>query len=116
MAAIGSDFQLDVSVSAPSYQPLSTLTFTATLTDRDLPVVDGESIVVVATPEGERREITLYDDGTHGDLRPTDGVWTNSFEDTRPQGVYQVAFQGSGLNDRGIWMSREAVRYVTISD
>jgi len=41
--------------------------------------------------------IRLYDDGTHGDLMPGDGIYTNQFTETQKEGTYSFYFRASGV-------------------
>jgi len=61
--------------------------------------------------------LELYDDGTHGDVTPGDGVYTNTYDDTDVEGVYTFAFTAKGVTPAGISYTREATsqRYVEVN-
>jgi hypothetical protein len=40
--------------------------------------------------------LPLYDDGSHGDARPNDGIYTNQFTDTAKEGIYSFYFRAEG--------------------
>jgi len=42
--------------------------------------------------------IPLFDDGSHGDKRKGDGVYTNRFKDTGKEGTYTFNFQAAGAD------------------
>lgn len=54
------------------------------------------------TPDGRShvKNIKFYDDGTHGDSNPSDGIWTNkeiySIKSTDPPGQWKARFTGAG--------------------
>ena len=43
----------------------------------------------------------LYDDGTHGDLMPKDGIYTNLFSDTKSPGTYTFDITAEGKTSNG---------------
>lgn len=113
-AAVASNYKLDVSVSTVSYLPGTEVRLTASLTDRGWPALDGKVNVTVTSPGGSTHQVTLHDDGTHGDQKPGDGAWTNLFVQTAQPNVYKFLFRSTGRNDRGELAPREATRYVTL--
>lgn len=50
--------------------------------------------------------IALYDDGTHGDLTPKDGIYTLRFLNTQYDGSYVFRFNASGTSPSGSAFSR----------
>ena len=50
--------------------------------------------------------IELYDDGTHGDVTPNDGIYTLRFLNTDYEGSYIFRFKGSGVSPSGSAFSR----------
>jgi hypothetical protein len=52
--------------------------------------------------------IPLYDDGTHGDLKPNDGVYSNQFT-TSKEGVYSFRFRASGTTRKGNGFQRDRI-------
>ena len=59
----------------------------------------------------------LYDDGTHGDLKANDGIYTNRFTDTRKEGTYSFHFYASGKTSWGNLFERDELieKYVTVN-
>jgi hypothetical protein len=53
-------------------------------------------------------KLRMYDDGTHGDVRADDGVYSVSFEDTRTSGTYEMVFTAAGRTGDGVAFRREA--------
>jgi hypothetical protein len=54
----------------------------------------------------EKPGIELYDDGTHGDVTPNDGIYTLRFLNTEYEGSYIFRFKGSGVSPSGSAFSR----------
>jgi len=52
--------------------------------------------------------LELYDDGTHGDETPGDGIYTNIYDDTDVEGIYTFSFTGKGVTPAGISYTRES--------
>ena len=51
--------------------------------------------------------ISLYDDGTHGDVQANDGIYSNTFINTPIEGGYAITAHASGAID-GIPFEKEA--------
>ncbi len=51
--------------------------------------------------------LLLYDDGTHGDKIPSDGVYTNLFTYTSIPGRYTFSFTATGQDDDAVAFSRQ---------
>ncbi|MFN0031570.1 MAG: choice-of-anchor D domain-containing protein [Flavobacteriales bacterium] len=112
-AAVKSDLNMIVNVTANHTQPGADVLLTATLVDRGWPT--GGSIDVAATkPNQATTSMILYDDGSHGDTQANDGVYTNHYNQTALQGSYKFFFNGKVLNDRGEIGQRQATRYVSL--
>ncbi len=121
-AAIGSNFRLNAKLITQDYNLNSSILMTATLSDRQLPVTEGNVIVNITKPFGSSLnndpipfDVQLYDDATHGDLIKGDGTWTNQFNGTDQLGVYQFVFKASGQNSNNETAYRKASKYMTIS-
>jgi hypothetical protein len=58
--------------------------------------------------------LQLYDDGTHGDAKSSDGIYTNQYRDTIKEGTYCFKFRAAG--DKGGMFERETAvqKYVTV--
>ncbi|MGC4074464.1 MAG: choice-of-anchor D domain-containing protein [Nibricoccus sp.] len=116
-AAVASNYRLNASaIASPNYEPGATVTLTADLSDRGWPSVTGTVTVDATKPDGSSvNGITLYDDGTHGDVAASDGTWTAKFGQTSQQGSYKFFFNAIGKNDRGELAPRQATRYVSLT-
>lgn len=113
-AAVSSNYNLGVGVWANNYLPGTQVTLQGSLSDRGWPAVQGEINLTVTKPNDTTHTMALYDDGTHGDVTPSDGTWSNRFVQTSIPGVYKFLFQSVGYNARGELAPREATRYVTL--
>lgn len=59
----------------------------------------------------------LYDDGTHGDVKADDGIYTNQFSNTIKEGTYSFYFKCSGQTKQGNPFVREDLiqKYITVN-
>jgi hypothetical protein len=114
-AAVASNYRMNVEVTASPYLPGAEVTMLASLTDRGWPSLDGSVHVDVTAPDGTLyADIVLFDDGTHSDVEPRDGTWTNRFIQTSLAGTYKFFFHALGYNERGELAPREATRHVSL--
>jgi hypothetical protein len=113
-AAVASDYKLKVALLPSSYLPGADVTLTASLSDRGWPAPDGQVHVTATSPSGGTHQLTLYDDGTHGDQIAGDATWSNHFIQTASPDTYKFLFRSIGQNERGELAPREATRYVTL--
>ncbi len=113
-AAVSSDYRLQVALSSTSQLPGADVLLTASLTDRGWPAPKGNIDVTVTSQGGPTHNVTLYDDGTHGDQVAADATWSNHFIQTATPNVYKFLYRSAGYNDRGELGQREASRYLTL--
>ncbi len=114
VAAVNSDYKLKVALAPTSYLPGAQVLLTATLTDRGWPAPQGTINVEVTSEGGPTHNVTLYDDGTHGDQTAGDATFSNHFTQTATPNVYRFLYRSVGYNDRGEVGQREATRYLTL--
>ncbi len=112
--AVSSNYKLEAGLSTNNYLPGDKVRLEISLSDKGWPALQGKVNVTVTTPIKKTYTMTLYDDGTYGDVTASDGTWSNSFARTSVQGVYKFHFRSIGKNDRGELAPREATRYVTL--
>ena len=53
-------------------------------------------------------DVTLYDDGAHGDGAPNDGIYANVYTNATVQGTYQFTFNASGTSNSSETFTRQA--------
>jgi hypothetical protein len=114
MAAVTTDYRLDVAVSATSYLPGDRVKISAKLSDRGWPSPQGKIHVVVTLADGSQQTVDLRDDGLNGDTIASDATWSGWFDDTAKAGNYKFLFKAVGHNARGELTPREDVRFVTL--
>ncbi|HZR02643.1 MAG TPA: choice-of-anchor X domain-containing protein [Burkholderiales bacterium] len=114
MAAVTSDYRLDVAVNGSTYLPGDRVKISAKLSDRGWPSPLGKVEVIVTLADGTRKTIVLHDDGLNGDSAANDATWTGWFDDTAKSGNYKFHFLAVGRNSRGELAPREDVRFVTL--
>lgn len=80
----------------------------ASFTGRDAPIVGAQVVATVVAPDGGVKNLTLWDDGNHGDSLADDGVYANVY--TKTIGAEQVAsgtpVEGSELPVTGSYQVR----------
>lgn len=113
-AAVSSDYRLHVTLTSNHQLPGADVLMTARLTDRGWPAPKGNIDVTVSSQGGPTHNITLYDDGTHGDQDAGDATFSNHFLQTATPNVYKFLYRSVGYNDRGELGQREASRYLTL--
>jgi hypothetical protein len=113
-AAVKSDYNMQVSVTANNYQPGAEVLLSVTLYDRGWPSVGGNIEIVATRPNNSDSNFLLYDDGTHGDTNANDGTYSNLYNNTTLEGNYRFFFDGIGINERGEMVPRQATRYVSL--
>lgn len=84
----------------------------ATATNGGSPLAGATGTAVVKLPDATTSTVTLFDDGTHGDLHSGDGVYSATFAQTSQSGNYQVVFQVKGTAPA---FEREDYQLATVS-
>ncbi|MFQ5981423.1 MAG: choice-of-anchor D domain-containing protein [Candidatus Heimdallarchaeota archaeon] len=116
IAAVKSNYRMNVSLIAGSYLPGSPVKLQAALTDSGWPTTDAKVEVDITTPSGiQHNSYPLFDDGTHEDAVKNDGIWTNTFPFTDEIGTYKLLFRSIGKNHNGELAKREASRFLTLT-
>ncbi len=113
-AAVKSDYNMRVSVTANNYQPGAHVLLTAELSDRGWPSIGGHIELTATKPDESNCNFKLFDDGTHGDTQADDGVYINTFNQTAIEGTYRFFFNGKGINERGEQVQRQATQYLSL--
>lgn len=114
MAAVTTDYRLDVAVTATSYLPGDRIKINAKLSDRGWPSPLGKIKVIVTLADGSYKTVVLRDDGLNGDSVASDATWSGWFDDTAKAGNYKFHFKAVGHNSRGELTPREDLRFVTL--
>jgi hypothetical protein len=113
-AAVKSDYNMQVSATASSYEPGANVLLSAVLSDRGWPSTGGRVEIAATRPDGSSSNFVLYDDGTHSDANAADGCYTNVYNSTSLDGSYRFFFDGKGVNERGELVPRQATRYLSL--
>ncbi len=95
----------------------------ANLSNENLPPVQRKAMFLTemrqVTYPGRHSPVTLqlYDDGTHGDAKAGDGIYTNQFSDTVKEGTYSFYVRASGSTRAGNKFNRERLiqKYITVN-
>jgi von Willebrand factor type A domain len=114
MAAVSTDYRLDIAVTATTYLPGDRIKISAKLSDRGWPSPLGKVKVIVTRADGSHKTVVLRDDGLNGDSAASDAIWSGWFDDTAKTGNYKFHFMAVGHNSRGELVPREDLRFVTL--
>lgn len=88
---IESDVSLVVSTDKGSYRIDEEIQIKATFRDRDVPILGADVVAETWKPDQSVDKITLYDDGTHGDDTPNDGVYSNVYAGSSTPGYIDIS-------------------------
>jgi len=86
-----------------AYDPIKVL---VTLSDYQ-PILGATVIATIQPPLSSSSQMTLYDDGAHGDGAADDGTYANSYTDTAADGSYSFAVDASGTSNTGEAFTRQ---------
>ena len=94
---LGSPIALQVSTDQYSYNLNAPIFITAFLSNNGLPLTGASVVANVRSPSGTGHDVTLYDDGTHGDAQANNGIYSNFYANTGTGGSYFIKVSASGL-------------------
>lgn len=100
---IDSPIRMSASTDAVSYRAGQAVHVQATLAD-DFPITHAAVRATLQAPAGSSlagAQVTLYDDGSHGDGEADDGVYANDFGRPDVAGSYTVSIDAQGVSYRG---------------
>lgn len=90
-----SPIKLTVSFLNQNIHRGNALKLLATVQNGTAPVTDAAVTGLVQLPDNTRQTVSLFDDGSHGDTTPNDGVYSTNFTDTNQVGQYTVLFEAT---------------------
>ncbi|HUU20771.1 MAG TPA: carboxypeptidase regulatory-like domain-containing protein [Sedimentisphaerales bacterium] len=79
------------------YSPGEDVRVSANLTDSDLPISDVNMTAEVYKPDGSSSSVSLFDDGSHGDIQPNDDIYSGLFTETSIEGTYNIKISANGI-------------------
>ena len=108
-----SNLTLSLATDKDSYLPEDTVKIVASLKNEDAPLLGENLTAEIKRPDETSEYIQLYDDGTHGDLSPSDGDYSNLYNNTGAEGQYYIFASVSGTID-GSEFTREIAQTVKV--
>ncbi len=78
------------------YSPGEPVPISANISDSGLSITDVNFVAEVFRPDGSSSVVTLYDDGSHGDIQSNDGVYSGLFAETSAEGTYNIRIDATG--------------------
>lgn len=70
---------------------------TAVAHEAGLPIANATALTMITRPSGAQEQLSLYDDGAHGDGLASDGVFSNQLRSTAEAGPYQLRTVTTGV-------------------
>ena len=93
-----STVQLSYKTNKFTYQPGDLVTLETALEDDSIPYTGVNFAGTVTHPDDSTSTLTFYDDGTHGDVSPGNGVYTAQFTTLATNGHAQIALSAEKGN------------------
>ncbi len=89
-AEVDNDTSLSVSTDKGSYQANEEIQTTATFADGGTPITGASATATIQKSDQTTDTLSLYDDGTHGDITPNDGAYFNTYAGTSVTGYTDI--------------------------
>lgn len=94
-----SNLSLTLSTDNDKYNQSEIINLRADLRDNGTPLTGALVTVEIQRQDGIVDNISLFDDGTHGDIQPDDGTYSNTYTNTTVGGQYKLTVYSSGTID-----------------
>ena len=96
MAYLITNLTLSLSTDKYLYDASETVNIAANLTNISIPFIGANVTAEIYEPGGSVHNITLYDDGSHGDNQANDGIYSNIYANLSGEGIYDIIAYASG--------------------
>jgi len=96
LALLDSELSLSILLDENPYHVNEPVLFTAQLVNDSNPMTGAVLTAQIKSPGGSTQALSLYDDGSHGDVQTGDGIYSNLFTETILTGCYEVTVTASG--------------------
>lgn len=113
LALFDSDLTLSLLLDETLYVVDGQVPIRARLLNASIPVTGSTVIARIEDPTGSTQTISLYDDGSHGDVQAYDGIYSNLYTSTHTAGAYQLTVTASGTIN-GEQFTREAAMTIWV--
>jgi len=97
-----------------TYSKNEPIKLVSTLTKGGIPITEATINVEIRKPGGTIEQISLVDDGSHGDIKANDGVYSNSYANTDVSGSYTFTIKASGTVGSEV-ITREIMKSIYVS-
>jgi hypothetical protein len=91
-----SNLTLTLSTDKDKYNQSEPINIRADLRDNSTPLTGALVTVEIQRQDGSVDNISLFDDGSHGDIQPDDGTYSNTYTNTTVGGLYNLIVHSSG--------------------
>lgn len=86
----------------------------ANLQSNNIPLVGALVTAGITRPNDTEDNLSLFDDGSHGDAQANDGTYSGIYTNTCRGGIYDIVVHASGTTQDGITFNRLASKLVTV--
>ena len=107
---IESDVSLVASTDKGSYRIDEEIQIKATFRDGDVPIIGADVMAEIWKPDQSVDKVTLYDDGTHGDDTPDDGMYFNVYPGSSIPGYIDISVAAATAS-----IARTAERHIVVT-
>jgi len=113
MTFLDTNITLSLSLQKYQYDPNEPVNISASLMCGGEAITNASVTAKIKRPDDTTEDITLFDDGLHGDNQTKDGIYANAYTNTSSWGTYDITVTASGeLN--GEQFEREAFAAVWV--
>ncbi|MDB5335851.1 MAG: hypothetical protein JWN70_1470, partial [Planctomycetaceae bacterium] len=109
-----SNLILTADTDKPAYEAGSSIFITANLQNGAVGVTGATVTGQVFSPTNVATDVTLFDNGTHGDVTAGDGIYSNSFTATNEPGSYKIVVNATGTVPTSF--SRQDLAIVSVAE
>lgn len=97
LVLLDSGLGLSILLDETVYHVNDPVPLTAQLMNASGPVAGATMVAQVESPDGSIQVLSLYDDGSHRDGQPNDGLYSNLYTNTTTTGAYETTVTASGM-------------------
>jgi len=96
---LDTNITLSLSLQKYQYDPNEPINITVNLTYVHDAITNATVTAKIQKPDDTTENVTLYDDGLHGDNQTNDGIYANAYTNTSSWGTYDITVTASGSLD-----------------
>jgi len=113
VAMLDTNVTLSIPISKYQYDLGESVNITAVLSCGNEATVNASVVGKIQRPDSMKEDITLFDDGLHGDNLANDGIYANAYTNSTMWGFYEITVTANGSVDN-IRFARESFTAVWV--